>query len=241
MKVAYWEAKDNKVIGRLKQKESIVKEIASKLNIDTDNLKITYTYPANVFKNWYTPNTLGIVENDGKNLTIAINTQMLNYFITKYEGAFKSSDTEESMELVAKIYTMMVIVTLTEYYTENNAICKDVLDSVDEGMQMLANMYIAARIRMNIPKVRELTIMVNDPYIFMHYNEITEEDWRELFDSVAYITETSKKAKKFWDAMVEKDSGKVLTKPNKLDNLVAELETMYNMYIKELNYRQGCM
>ncbi len=241
MKVAYWDAKDTKIIDRLKSKEKIIKELAVKLGINPDNLKLTYTYPAKVFENWYDPDTLGIVEDDGKSLVVAVNTHRLNYFVTKYEGAFRSSDSDESMELIAKIYMMMVVATLTEYYTDNNPVCKEVSEGEDEGTQILANMYIASRIRMSIPKIKELTIMVNDPYIFMHYDEVTEQDWRELFDSVSYITESCAKQKKFFDAMVEKDPGKVLLRSNKVDKLISKFEKIYDAYTREVNCGQGCM
>lgn len=234
MKCIYWKADRNDIIELIKAHEADLAKLADKLGMNSETLTIEFNRNPEQFQKWYTDDTTGIVEEYDSGLVVALNGNTLKHYIVNAQEVLGRLGGIDSCLIIANAYVMMAATVMTEYAVENNPKYKAMAENADEstGNDVITSMYIAARIRMAMPELTKLVTMINDPYIFMSYEDLTEFDWRELMMSVAYYTEVKGGEKKsFWSAMCNKEQGKILQKPNAIDNLVAGLEAKYEKYI----------
>lgn len=230
MKCVYWEAPDRSVIRILKSYEKSLENFAHELWVDTDNLVIDYNRNSNVFKKWYDGNSIGVVEEGANKIRVIINMAVVGNAVN--EGVTSMMGPDEAQEYLAKTCALVAATIISEHAVEYSETFQKIIARYDEELYMPAHMYIAARVRMQYPNIKKFVTVVNDPYMYATLPEMSEIDWRNLFNSVAYITEAHD-SKNFWKAIVSKHQGKALEAPNALDLMISKLEAIYDTYIEQ--------
>lgn len=244
MKFTYWSGNKKQLEAELKKRENSLEDLALRLGMDTDKIKVSYNYKDQTNKAKEARKKVvnlklykeeqeeaqeranTVIYNNGA-IAIRVNDKVVSTRVESKLAVLPQLSEEESWNYAADIEADIVASYISNIGVQQSNAYQRLEESLkNERLEPLVPLFIASEIKMNMPEFIGAVRVVQDPYFYESVDNMQENDWQDLFDICNYHRLNNKS--NFEQAMNKVYPGIHLN--SRLNKVIATLEKYSEQY-----------